>query len=179
MRLRATEQPGDGATGLEGGRDHDVAKGDMTLLAALQVDRTGHRFMAVECAAGDAGNLLIVDDGCAVLDHGDFAPDERDVEALPDIRTARLFGIRSKEAVDAAGVMAGRLGLRFGFYLHFITAAQKDAAVRILAAVEFDVELEVLELVIVDELMAVAGADDGAVLALSTRARRACRDATR
>ncbi len=60
--------------------------------------------------------------------------------------------------------MAGRLGLRFGFYLHFVTAAEIDAAVCILAAVEFEVQLEVLELVIVDELMAVAGADDGAVL---------------
>src|ERR1700760_435303 len=111
MRLRATEEPGDGATGLEGGRDHDVAKGNMTLLAALQVDRPGHRFMAVECAAGDAGNLLIVDDGCAVLNDGNLAPDERDVEGLPDIRPARQFRIRSKEAVDATGVMAWRLGL--------------------------------------------------------------------
>src|ERR1700758_3191876 len=118
MRLRATEQPGDGATGLEGGRDHDVAKGNMPLLAALQVDRPGHRFMAVECAAGNAGNLLIVNDGCAVLDDCHFAPDERDVEDLPDIRTARQFGIRSEEAVDATGVMAGRLGLGFGFDLH-------------------------------------------------------------
>ena len=115
MRLHSDRTTGDGTTRLEGRRDNDVAKGNMTLLAALQVDRPGHRFMAVECAACDAGNLLIVNDGCAVLDDGHFAPDERDVEALPNIRTARQFGIRREEAVDATGVMAGRLGLGFAF----------------------------------------------------------------
>src|ERR1700722_17938881 len=60
--------------------------------------------------------------------------------------------------------MAGRLGLRFGFYLELVATAKIDTAVCVFAAVEFEVELEVLELVIVDELVAMAWTDDGAVL---------------
>ena len=154
----------DAASGLESRRDHNIAESDAALFAALQIDRTGHRLMAVERATCDAGNLLIVDDGRAVQHYGDFAADERDVEGLPDIRCAGLFGIWRKEAVDTTRVMTGRLCLGLRLYLNFVTAAQIDTAVRIFAAIEFKVQLEVLELVIVDELMAVTGTDDGAVL---------------
>jgi hypothetical protein len=38
---------------------HNVSKPDATLLAALQVNRAGQRFVAIESAAGDTRNLLI------------------------------------------------------------------------------------------------------------------------
>src|SRR4051812_3615126 len=95
----------DAASGLQCRRDHDVAKGDMTLLAALQINGAGHCLVAIEGAAGEAGDLLIVDDSGAVLHHGDFAAYECDVEGLPYIRTARQFRRRREEAIDAAGVM--------------------------------------------------------------------------
>ena len=47
-------------------RDHNVAKGDVALFAALQIDRSGQGFVAVQRATGDAGNLPIVDDRVAV-----------------------------------------------------------------------------------------------------------------
>src|SRR6476660_8663733 len=92
-------------TGLECRRDHNVTKRNMTLLAALQVDRAGHCLVAVERAAGETRNLLVVDDGRAVQHDGDLSADERDVVGLPDIRTARQLRIRCDEAVDSAGVL--------------------------------------------------------------------------
>jgi len=43
------------------GRDDDVAKATWPFFAALQIDGSGHGFVAVERAAGDAGDFLIVD----------------------------------------------------------------------------------------------------------------------
>src|SRR5579871_6504587 len=74
------------------GGDGDVAKGDMALFAALQVDRPGRSFVAVEGAPGNAGNLLVVDHGLAVQDHGDAAADEGDVEGLPGVGGSGLLG---------------------------------------------------------------------------------------
>ncbi len=142
----------------------DVAIGDVSLFAALQVDRAGRAFVAVDGAAGDAGNLLVVDDGLAVQHHGDAAADERDVKRLPGVGRARLFGRGSQEPIDAAGVVAGRLGLRLGFDLHFVAAAQIDSAVGILAAVELHMQLEILELGIADNLGSVAGSHKGSIL---------------
>jgi hypothetical protein len=58
-----------------GWSDHDVAKGYVALFATLEIDGTGQGFMAVECTTGDTGNLLIIDDGLAVLDDGDHTAD--------------------------------------------------------------------------------------------------------
>src|SRR5579862_9496491 len=95
---------------LFGGCDHYIAKGDLSFFAALQIDGAGRRLVAVDCAAGDAGDLPIIDDGLAILYNGDFSPDESDVEGLPRIRRAGQFWRWSEEAIDSAGVMAGRLG---------------------------------------------------------------------
>src|SRR5579862_8807817 len=60
--------------------------------------------------------------------------------------------------------MAGRLPLRFNFDLRLITTTQIHSAVRILAAVEFDMQFEILELLVVDEFRPIAGTDQSSVL---------------
>ena len=161
------------------GRNHDIPIGDVSLLAALQINRAGLAFVAVERAAGDARNLLVVDDGLAVQDHGDAPADESDVERLPHIRRTRLFRRGSEEPVHAAGVVAGRLALRLGFDLHFVASAQIDAAVGILAAIELHVQLEILELRVVDEFGAVARGNQGSIFARSIPAGRVCSSSSR
>lgn len=135
----------------------------MSVFASLQVDRPRLSFMAVQSPAGDARDLLMVDDGGAVLYDRDMAPEERDLKGLPFARPARLLGRRSEETINAAGVMAGRLLNRVVFHLHFVTAAQIDAAVRSWTAVKFDVQLEIFEWVIVDQLGSVPGTDQGSI----------------
>src|SRR5271168_1230544 len=119
--------------------------------------------MAVDCPASDSRNLLVIDDRLAVQYDGDVSSYQGDVEGLPDIGCARLFGRWSEKAVYPARVMAGRFVLRFGLDLDFITAAQVDPAVGVLAAIEFHVQLEVLEFEVVDEFRAIARADQVSV----------------
>src|ERR1700733_1134324 len=61
-------------------------------------------------------------------------------------------------------MMAWRFRFRLRFDLHFITTPQIDTAVCILAAIEFDVQLEILELRIADQLRTVSGADQASIL---------------
>src|ERR1700692_1829434 len=63
--------------------DDDAAEHHVAFFGALEIDGAGKFFMAVESAAGDAGDFLVVDDGFAVLDDRHHAPDERDVVGLP------------------------------------------------------------------------------------------------
>ena len=72
--------------------DDDAPIGDVPLFASLQVDWSGHSFVAVEGAACNSRDFLVVDYGLAILYHGDHSPDQRDVEALPFSRLARQFG---------------------------------------------------------------------------------------
>ena len=58
-------------------------------VVALDVEGTGLSFVGIECAAGDAFDLLMIDDGDAVVDDGDIAADEGDVEGLPLAGSAR------------------------------------------------------------------------------------------
>ena len=83
----------------------------MALFATLQIDWLRQCLVAVQCAARDAGDLLVVDDGLAILHYGDSAPDERNVEGLPNVGPARLLGRGREESVDAPGMVAGRLAL--------------------------------------------------------------------
>src|SRR4030095_2795670 len=52
-------------------RHPDIPILDAARLAALQVNRPGQRFMAVESAARDARNLLVVDQCYAIEHDGD------------------------------------------------------------------------------------------------------------
>src|SRR5205807_5673035 len=80
-------------------RDDDITKTYMSIFTALQVDRPGHSFVAIKCAASDAGNFLVINDGLAVLHHGDCSSYECDVEGLPLSGFARQLRRRRDESV--------------------------------------------------------------------------------
>ncbi len=64
------------------GSDNDLAELDRTMVA-LEIDRAGFAFVAVERTAGDAGDLLVGDNGFTIHHDGHIAADEGDVERLP------------------------------------------------------------------------------------------------
>jgi len=119
-------------------RDNDLAKRDMALLTALQIDRPRLRFVAIQRPAGNTRDLLVINYRLAVLNYGHLPAEQRNIKGLPYVCLARQFRRRRQEAVYGTGMMAWplRLGLRLD--LDFIAAAQLDAAVRVLSAVEFD-----------------------------------------
>src|SRR6202041_801255 len=86
--------------------EDDAAEEHVAFFGALEVDGAGQVFVAIEGAAGNARDFLIVDDGPAVLDDRDHAADERDVVGLPFAGLARKFRSRREEAVNTAGVVA-------------------------------------------------------------------------
>jgi hypothetical protein len=141
------------------GSKDDAAEEHMAFFGALEVDGAGQFFVAIEGAAGNAGDFFIVDDGLPVLDDGDHAADERDVEGLPFAGLARKFRCRREEAVYASGVVARWLGNGIGLDLDFVAATQIDAAIGFRAAVELDVQLEIFKFGIVDQFGAVARSD--------------------
>src|SRR6266446_7761229 len=108
----------------------------MPFFTSLKIDGPRQFFMAVERATRDTGNFLVVDDGLAVLDHGDPSTEESDIEALPFSRLAGQFRRSSQETVYAAHVVAGRFLDGVCFYLDFVPATQIDATVGGGAAVE-------------------------------------------
>lgn len=146
-----------------GGSQDEVAVGDGAVVA-LQIDGAGCGFVAIQGAAGNAGNLAVTNDGAAILNDGDIAAEEGDIEGLPLAGAARLFGFGGEETIDGAHVVAGRLGEGVVLDLHFVAAAQIDAAVGIFGAVDFDVELEIGKDGGGDEVGAGLGIDEGSVL---------------
>jgi hypothetical protein len=70
-------------------RDNDAAIGYVPFFTSLKINGPGQFFVAVQGATRDARDLLIVDDGLAVLNDGDPPSQKRDVEALPFSRLAR------------------------------------------------------------------------------------------
>ena len=144
-------------------RDRNFAEQDVSLLTTLQVDRAGQAFMTIERAACNPWNLLFIDYGLTILHDRNGAAHERDVKGLPLVGLARQLRCGFEESVNSAGVVAGRLLHRLGFYLHFIAAAQINSAVRVLPDVEFDVQLEIFELGIIDQLGTVSRADQQSI----------------
>jgi hypothetical protein len=60
---------------LAGRINDDAAKHHPAFFAALEIDGARERFVAVESAAGDAGDFFVVDDGLAIQDDCDHAAD--------------------------------------------------------------------------------------------------------
>ena len=58
----------------------------MSGFTALQIDRSGKRFVTIQGSAGETRNLLFVDDGLAIQHNSHGSSNERDVVALPFIR---------------------------------------------------------------------------------------------
>ena len=133
------------------GGDDDAAKENVALFAALKIGRPRKTFMAIEGAAGDAGDFLVVDDGRTIQDDCDSAADQSNVVRLPLVRGAGGLRRRSEKTVNTAQAPLGRIGDGVGFELDFIAAAQIDAAVALVRAVVFDMQLEILEFGIINQ----------------------------
>src|SRR6516165_9717551 len=147
--------------------DDNASVGHRSFLAALKLDGAWQLFVTIERSTGDAGNLFVVDDGLAVLHHGDSSADQRDVVGLPSSGLSRQFRFRRQEAVHSAHVVARRLFDGIGFHLNFVAATQIDAAIGILRTIEFHVQFKVFELLpIVDQLRAISRCDQCAILNL-------------
>src|SRR5690242_12841307 len=86
------------------GRQNDISVSDAAMVT-LKINWAGKFFVAIQCAASNAGNFLIVDDRVAVLHDGDKSADECDVKSLPNAGPPRLFWIGRKETVNRAYVM--------------------------------------------------------------------------
>src|SRR5579862_283077 len=112
--------------------------------------------MAIHRAAGDPGNLAIGDHGPAVLNNGYPPANQGDIERLPDVGLALQFRCGCNKPVHATRVVACRLVLGLGLDLHFVATAEVNAAVGIHTAIEFYVQLEILELRIADQFGSVS-----------------------
>src|ERR1700752_1581477 len=86
------------------GRDDDVAVVHGTVIA-LEQQRPGVPFGAVERAAGKSRNLPVADDGCAVQLERQHPAHERDVHRLPLARSLSHVLARRNEAVESAEMM--------------------------------------------------------------------------
>src|SRR5207248_4636284 len=88
------------------GRKHDAAKRHAPFLAALQIDRSGQFFVAVQRSARDTRDFFVVDDGLPILHYSDLSPHQRDVIRLPSPRFAWPFQGWIEETIDASHRMA-------------------------------------------------------------------------
>jgi hypothetical protein len=115
-------------------------------VVALQINRAGTVHLRPEGASGGAENGLVVDDLDAVEDHGGVALDESDIERLP--LAGRLLGVDGgfEATVNGAHVVRVKRLAKTVKDLHFVDAAQVDAAVAFLRQARFGVQREVLKL---------------------------------
>src|SRR5262245_8138933 len=110
-------------------------------MVALEHDRTGGPFIAVERAAGDARNRLPVDDALAVEHDRHDATNERYVHLLPFAGFFCGIDRGRKEAVDAADIMRIRLQAVIVLNLNLVSPTQVDAAVASFGIAELGVKL--------------------------------------
>src|SRR5207247_1677271 len=136
---------------------------DRTVIT-LQHQRAGRTLVAIERAAGDAGNLLAIDHHFAVECHGHFSADERDIEILPFSGTLGGVYPGLQEAIDTGDDVAIQRMTLVVFDLGLVAATQVDAAVAAFGVAKFDVELEVGEFAVGNEVVARLGITQQAVL---------------
>src|ERR1044072_8320581 len=122
-------------------RQHHIPILDRRVIP-LQQDRSRTPLVAVECAAGDAGNGLLHDDRVPVEHNRHQSPDERDIAGLPFAGRERRVFIGHEEPVHAAFVMTVGLHPLAVLHLHFVTAAKVDAAVAALGHAKLHVQPE-------------------------------------
>jgi len=113
------------------------------VVVTLEEEGAGFGFVAIESAAGGAGDFDVVVIDLAVAEDGDATADEGDVEAGP-LAEVEVVGRGRVVAVDRAHFVVREFAA-FGAHLDFVAAAEIDAGVAVVGAVDFDVELEVLE----------------------------------
>lgn len=114
-------------------------------MITLQINRTGSSLVAVNRAASNSRNLLIIDNRMAILDDRNEAAQQGNVELLPFPWPARLLRVWSQKTIDGAHVMAGRLLDGVVFDLHLVTATEVNTAIGVGGAVDLDVQFEILK----------------------------------
>src|ERR1039458_6372533 len=118
------------------GSNHNVPISHSSFFAALKINGPWQFFVAAESPTSDPWNLLVVDDGLAILDNGDHSSDECDIETLPFSGLARQLRRGGKEAVHPTHMVTWWFLRRAAFHLHLATAPQIDAAIRSRSAFE-------------------------------------------
>src|SRR5262245_19229401 len=134
-------------------RQHYIPEPHLAVIA-LQHDRSWLPFGAVERASGDPRRLFFINHRLAVERDGQLASDQCDLVLLPLTGPLRRVHLRSEKSVQPAHAVALRRFAVIVFDLHFITAAQVNAAVALFDELEFEAELEVLELLFGDDVNA-------------------------
>ena len=122
--------------------------------------------MTIECSASDSGDFLVVNDRLAILHNCDVSADQSYVIRLPGIGFARQLRRGREEPIHPTGVVARRFLDRVSFNLHFITAAEVNAAIGVVTDVELEMQFEIFKFGITDELWSVAGTDERSILDL-------------
>src|SRR5438105_1494207 len=89
-------------------REHDVAKFHRAVIA-LNHERTGRCFIAVERTARNSRDFLVCNECLAVQHHGHHATKEGNVVRLPLTRPTRSGVAGRQKTVDCAEVILGRL----------------------------------------------------------------------
>jgi len=123
-------------------------------VVALDQERARFFFVAVERAAGDARDGLTFDNGFAIENDVNDAANEGDFEGLP---FAGFFGgvnAWSEVAINAADEVAFGFEAEIIFDLHFVTAAQVNAAVGVFRVAEFGAQFEIGEFAFGEEIVA-------------------------
>ncbi len=125
----------------------DVAEFQDAGVVTLDVERPRLAFVGIQRAAGNALDLLLINCGDAVADHGQCATHQRNIERLPHAGRARKLNIRRDPAVYRPNPALHRSCTeRSIFELDFITTPQVEAAIAFVGAVDLEVQLEVVEL---------------------------------
>ena len=99
----------------------------------------------------------------SVQSSGNFHSDESNIERLPFASRLAVVRGRHDAGVECAGAVQTRRATEIVGDLHFIAAAQPNAAVAALSDVVFDVQFEVPILVLGDQIVGVAGAFEYAI----------------
>lgn len=105
-------------------RNRDVPILHPAGVIALNVQRTRLAFAAIDGAARDSGDLLIIDSGHSVANHGDVAANQRNVIGLPLAGPPGNIDRGRDESIDGSHAVQFVIGARrLILHLHLIAPA--------------------------------------------------------
>src|SRR5437667_9986194 len=130
---------------------HDIAEFHGAVIA-LEHQRTGRTFIAIERTAGDSGYLLVADQSLAVQYHRQHASHERDIVRLPLTRFSRGGFARREKTVDRAEVILNRFERVAILDLDLVSSTKVNAAVPFGWIAKLDMQLEIVERLASDEV---------------------------
>ena len=113
---------------LEDRLDLDVAVEHLPMIA-LQIDRSGNKFIRGDGTSGATQNWLVVDDGFSVQDYSHMSVTQGDIYILP--RSGRFFCRfgRRDPAVEGSHVVRVERFTIAVEYLNFVDSTKVDTAV--------------------------------------------------